>query len=205
VLQELSGEVLQVLPLDPGRTYLGRDEGDLLCPDDAAMSPLHARFLLTDDARLLVRDLGSTNGVFLRCRGEAPLLDGDRFLVGSQLFSFHDRWPDAENADDEGTRWLAPEGLAVPHRLVAHGPGDAPVHVHMLDGDYVIGRGSGTPWRDDPRMARQDAEVVVTAEGIHLQELAGSRGAFVRLREETEARDGDALVIGSLLFQVRAC
>ena len=203
VLQDFAGTVLQILALGAGRTYLGRLEGDLLCPDDPAMSPLHARFHLTEDGRLLVRDLKSTNGTYLRCRDQVDLRDGDRFLVGSQVFSFHDTWPPAGNDADEGTAWLAPAGLAVPHRVVAHGPGDAPIHVHLLEGDWDIGRHVDAPWRDDERMARLHAVVVVTADGTHLRERPGTRGIFLRLRDEAELRDGDVLVIGSLLFQVR--
>jgi pSer/pThr/pTyr-binding forkhead associated (FHA) protein len=48
----------------------GRTEGEVTLPDDRYLSPRHAR-ISRRGGRLFLRDLGSTNGLFLRLRGPA--------------------------------------------------------------------------------------------------------------------------------------
>src|SRR6266566_3346448 len=45
-------------------TAIGRTEGDIRCPDDQFLSPLHAK-LSWEEGRLEVRDLGSRNGTWV--------------------------------------------------------------------------------------------------------------------------------------------
>jgi pSer/pThr/pTyr-binding forkhead associated (FHA) protein len=40
----------------------------------------------SDGARFFLVDLGSSNGTFLRIRGDVELVPGDHFRVGQQLF-----------------------------------------------------------------------------------------------------------------------
>ena len=63
---------------------VGRN-GQLVFPDDPFVSPKHANFFYRD-GRLVVRDEGSLNGVYLRVRGTVELSAGDQFLAGEQLF-----------------------------------------------------------------------------------------------------------------------
>ena len=74
----------QRFPLRPGETLIGRREGDIIFPDDAFLSGLHAR-LLVDPEGVVLEDLRSTNGTFLKVRGTARLEDGDQVLCGSKL------------------------------------------------------------------------------------------------------------------------
>jgi len=74
----------QSFPLRRGETLIGRREGDIVFPDDAFLSGLHAR-LLVDPEGVVLEDLRSTNGTFLKIRGQARLEDGDQVLCGSKL------------------------------------------------------------------------------------------------------------------------
>jgi pSer/pThr/pTyr-binding forkhead associated (FHA) protein len=78
-----------------GRTYelgdevtVGRATGcQVSLPDDTTVSQLHAR-VFRKDGRLMVEDLGSTNGTFLnrkRVTGTHSLRKGDRIQVGSTV------------------------------------------------------------------------------------------------------------------------
>jgi thioredoxin reductase/pSer/pThr/pTyr-binding forkhead associated (FHA) protein len=73
--------------LDRGTLVLGRRADVTLDPDDGALSRRHLA-LKVDGERLLVKDLLSANGTFLRIVGERRLKHGDRFLAGHQLFAF---------------------------------------------------------------------------------------------------------------------
>lgn len=74
----------QSFPLRRGENLIGRREGDIVFPDDAFLSGLHAR-LLVDPEGVVLEDLRSTNGTFLKIRGAAQLEDGDQVLCGSKL------------------------------------------------------------------------------------------------------------------------
>jgi pSer/pThr/pTyr-binding forkhead associated (FHA) protein len=66
---------------------LGRDQGDVVFRDDEYLSPRHA--LLTHEAgRTMLEDLGSTQGTFVRLRGELELRAGDVLRIGAQLLRF---------------------------------------------------------------------------------------------------------------------
>ncbi|MBY0372191.1 GGDEF domain-containing protein, partial [bacterium] len=76
---------------------LGRDAACEICIDDPHVSRVHAEFDLVDGA-LVIRDLGSTNGVFVngnRIR-EQKLSDGDKILVGTRLY-FRFAYQDAQD------------------------------------------------------------------------------------------------------------
>jgi len=64
---------------------LGRERGEIIFPEDGFVSGLHAE-LTHDGARVTLRDLGSSNGTYVRLRREIPLTDGDFLLLGQQLF-----------------------------------------------------------------------------------------------------------------------
>lgn len=52
---------------------------------DPFLSATHARVVRAPDGQCFLHDLGSTNGTWLRIRGEAPLTDGDEVMVGTEL------------------------------------------------------------------------------------------------------------------------
>ncbi|MEM1349124.1 MAG: FHA domain-containing protein [Myxococcota bacterium] len=64
---------------------LGRERGDILFRDDGFVSGVHAR-LMKVDSQVLLKDLGSSNGTYVRIRKERELEDGDLILMGQQLF-----------------------------------------------------------------------------------------------------------------------
>src|SRR5690606_17297565 len=59
--------------------------GALDFSDDPFVSPKHANFFYRD-TKLIVRDEGSLNGVYVRVRGSVDIAPGDSFLAGEQLF-----------------------------------------------------------------------------------------------------------------------
>lgn len=83
-----SGQV-QALTLRPSIT-IGRKPGnDLVLSDDAEVSSQHAALELLDNGRIVLRDLGSTNGTQLNgiaIQGTHPLADGDLVTIGCTEF-----------------------------------------------------------------------------------------------------------------------
>lgn len=70
-----------------GELTVGRRSGDVVIEDDPYLSGTHLR-IRRARGRVILEDLNSTNGVFLRLHEEVELRPGDEILVGGQLFRF---------------------------------------------------------------------------------------------------------------------
>jgi len=64
---------------------LGRERGDVTFLDDGFVSGMHCK-LSVREGRFFLTDLQSTNGSYLRIKGEGILTAGDLLLLGQQLF-----------------------------------------------------------------------------------------------------------------------
>jgi pSer/pThr/pTyr-binding forkhead associated (FHA) protein len=91
---EAWGRLYQRVGTDaPGASYLlsgkgitmGREKGEITFPDDGYVSGKHA-VILRDQGRIILKDLGSSNGTYIRLRAPAPVKEGSHILVGQQLF-----------------------------------------------------------------------------------------------------------------------
>jgi diguanylate cyclase (GGDEF)-like protein len=79
-----------------GRTVkIGRDPAAEIPVDDPHVSRNHAEIVYESPDRIVIRDVGSTNGVFVNGTriSEQALVDGDKVLIGTRLyfkFAFQD-------------------------------------------------------------------------------------------------------------------
>lgn len=87
------GRIIQIL--DDGRTgeirvlagdrcQLGREVGDIVMPSDGFISGRHCVFV-RQGPDVVIQDLGSSNGTYVRVRGEADVQHGDFLLLGNQM------------------------------------------------------------------------------------------------------------------------
>jgi pSer/pThr/pTyr-binding forkhead associated (FHA) protein len=203
-------------------TDIGRVDGGLVIADDRYISPRHARLSLRQGAYHL-RDLGSTNGVFLRIpfaegtsapSGEQPLGDQELFLVGQQVLRFEVVKHAEEGfgvASDNGTLYFgtpaSPRYARLSQRTVE---GVARDVYHVRKNETVIGRESGDiVFTDDPFLSRRHAVLRVhgASSGMRaprrftLADLGSSNGTFLQIREEVRLRPGDHFRIGQQLFR----
>lgn len=72
---------LDVMPVEIGKA------ASLSFEDDDYLSPRHSRLTYVD-GRLLIEDLESINGTFIRVRAPIALTHGDIFLAGRQVIRF---------------------------------------------------------------------------------------------------------------------
>ena len=74
------GKPVVRLRLEPGGppVTIGRAAGNRVLVDDESVSKFHATITLTQDNRIVVADLGSTNGTTIRRRVTHPPAEGDR-------------------------------------------------------------------------------------------------------------------------------
>ena len=68
--------------------FLGRERGDILFPKDGFVSGSHA-VISERGGRVYLKDLGSSNGTFLRIKQEIALRSGDLLLLGRNLLRVH--------------------------------------------------------------------------------------------------------------------
>jgi pSer/pThr/pTyr-binding forkhead associated (FHA) protein len=207
---------------------MGRLEGDVVVPEDRYLSPRHARIFRQVPpngtaprgnlgAGLILRDLGSVNGVYLRIgnalggdgRIEVELLDQDLFLVGQQVLKFE--------AVKDGEDGLGPAGQ---HGTLLFGTPQAPRFAriaqrtvegvtrdlfHIRKVETVLGRESGDiVFTDDPFLSRRHAVIKYDRDKKHflLADLGSSNGTFVQIRGDVGLKSGDQFRIGQQLFRV---
>jgi pSer/pThr/pTyr-binding forkhead associated (FHA) protein len=72
-------------PIPEAGLHLGRERGDVLFPEDGYVSGLHCR-LAWQGGQVLLTDLGSSNGSFIRLLAETEVQNTDILLMGQQLF-----------------------------------------------------------------------------------------------------------------------
>ncbi|MBX3252112.1 MAG: FHA domain-containing protein [Myxococcales bacterium] len=65
--------------------HLGRERGDVIFPEDGYVSGLHCR-IHEEGGKVWLTDVGSSNGTFVRVRGESTVPTGSTLLMGQQLF-----------------------------------------------------------------------------------------------------------------------
>jgi pSer/pThr/pTyr-binding forkhead associated (FHA) protein len=157
---------------------IGRTEGNVIVGEDPYLSPRHVR-LAWEKNKLVLRDLGSTNGVFLRLaplrdtsprRGAdsaevaVPLVDHDLILVGQQVLRF-DILREGEAgfgpAQEHGTLLFgspaAPRYARLSQRTVE---GIARDVYYVRKVETVLGRESGdVVFTEDPFLSRRHAAI----------------------------------------------
>jgi pSer/pThr/pTyr-binding forkhead associated (FHA) protein len=194
--------------LAEGQLDIGRTDGDIVLEDDPYVSPRHAR-LRRHEGNWTLRDLDSTNHVYVRLRRPHPLRDGDLLLLGLEVLQFQ--------TVSDGERGL---GHAIQHGTYVFGSPATPRRArlcqrtvegvirdvyHVFRDETVIGRELGDiVFTADPFLSRRHAAVrrnPVTSE-FSLMDLESSNGTYVAIRGEVGITNGDYLRIGQHLFRV---
>lgn len=184
--------------------FAGRQEGPILFPEDTWLSARHANFFYQGD-RLVVRDEGSANGVYLRIRQPVELQPGEHFLCGEQVFRLDRMPPDTSGPEEDGTAFYASPRRPSPFRVVQILRGGAEGMVFCArDNAVQIGReNSDMNFPDDVYMSGNHARVEMSGSGaFSLADSNSKNGTFVRIDGEQELKHGDYLFLGHQLLRV---
>ncbi|MEM1415043.1 MAG: FHA domain-containing protein [Myxococcota bacterium] len=181
----------------------GRGEGVILFPEDAWLSPRHANFIYQGE-KLVVRDEGSTNGVYLRVRGEAPLQAGSLFLCGEQVFRVEGAPADTAGPDPDQTYFYSSPKKPTTCMITQLIEGGYEGMVHCAkEGVVRIGReDADMNFPEDIYMSGSHAEVRAEGGGFKLVDLDSRNGTYVRIQGEHELQHGDYLFLGHQLLRV---
>ena len=187
-------------------TTLGRSTGGLFA-SDAYLSPNHTTFAFKGE-KLVAKDEGSLNGLYLRIERNAPteLKDGNIFRIGQEIIRFEAIGkPEARKPD--------------PHNGVHVMGGPNPNYLGRVC--LVIGRTTTGNCFCVPaaglHMGRERGDIVFPEDGyvsglhcrlhgengrIYLTDLGSSNGTFIRVNGEAPLRSGSLLLMGQQLFRV---
>jgi pSer/pThr/pTyr-binding forkhead associated (FHA) protein len=182
----------------------GRRDGQIVFPDDAWLSPRHANFVYRGD-KLVVRDEGSRNGVYMRLRGQAVIEPGDSFLAGEQVFRL-DRTPgDSAGPDPDMTYFYSSPRRPSPFRIsqLLRGGGEGVV-MCARENQATVGREDcDLNFPEDVFMSASHARIAVSPDGsFALIDNNSKNGTYLRIRGERELSHGDYVFLGKQLLRV---
>ena len=181
---------------------VGRN-GQLVFPDDPFVSPKHANFFYRD-GKLVVRDEGSLNGVYIRVRGTVEIAPGDTFLAGEQLFRLDATPRASDGVDPDGTYFYSSPKHPSPFRLTQVLQGGAVGMTVCARGTSLqIGReGGDLNFPVDLYMSGSHCRLEEVGGKFTLTDLNSRNGTYVRIKSERELTHGDYLFIGRKLLRV---
>lgn len=206
VLIEEGGVEVQRFERKQTSTSIGRLDGDITFPDDQFMSPLHAK-LSWEEGRLEVRDLGSRNGTWVFLEAPYRLLDGDQFLIGSQVIRFRRLgYPGPHAPDADATKRM---GSLTPSADIASltqlrsdsssrdtiqlSPG-RDVHIGRERGDWIF------PY--DPSMSAQHATVRSEDADFVLLDDHSRNGVAIAARGAMVLQHGSRIMVGDKVLRI---
>lgn len=182
----------------------GRADGQILFPEDVWLSPKHANFLYRGE-KLVVRDEGSLNGVYLRVRQPTPIEPGDHFLCGDQVFRLEATPRDTAGPEADQTFFYSSPRRPSPFRIVQVLRGGATGIVFCARENVVtIGREENDlNFPDDVYMSGKHARIELAPTGkFSLVDNSSKNGTYQRIRGERELVHGDYLFLGKQLLRV---
>ncbi|MBX3207494.1 MAG: FHA domain-containing protein [Labilithrix sp.] len=194
--------------LPGGTVTVGRETGSIFA-GDSYLSPRHATFKQTP-GRITVKDEASLNGVYKKLVRDVPveLHPNDMFRIGQEIIKFEPLASQPVGADGVERLGSPAKGYVGRIALVigrdvtgnAFPIPETGVHLGRERGDvlfpedgYVSGLHCRLSW--EPAATGQGGRLMLT-------DLGSSNGSFLRLREETDIKGGDVLLMGQQLFRV---
>jgi hypothetical protein len=178
---------------------IGRGSGPLF-DQDGYLSPNHASLKL-ENGRVLLTDVNSLNGVFVKISGEVSLEPGNIFRIGQELLRF-DVIYEPEVCDD-GTEIMGSPNPGYWGRLsLIAGPDIDGSAFPLMGEEMMIGRERGDIlFPDDGYVSGIHAKIAINSEGYTLADLNSSNGTFMKIGEPTVIKSGTFILMGQQLFR----
>jgi pSer/pThr/pTyr-binding forkhead associated (FHA) protein/ribosomal protein L40E len=181
---------------------VGRN-GQLVFPDDPYVSPKHANFFYRD-GKLVVRDEGSLNGVYVRVRGTVDIVPSDTFLAGEQVFRLEATPRASDGQEGDGTYFYSSPKHPSPFRIaqLLHGGGHG-MTVCARGTSLQIGReGGDLNFPTDLYMSGSHCRIEEHGGKFTLTDMNSRNGTYVRIKGERDLTHGDYVFIGRKLLRV---
>jgi pSer/pThr/pTyr-binding forkhead associated (FHA) protein len=195
-------------PIPANGLNIGRAKNSADFPGLASMAVRHLRFGY-DAGPLVVEDLGSLNGVYVRLAEPVELADGMRFRIGSQVIEFRraepfEPEPPLRSEDDEEFYCRDLEPLGYLDLIRPNGrPGlRFPITKQT---PTIIGRegqGVDITLAGDKRVSALHAQIRLDDGRFVLDDMKSRNGTFVHVLGTRPLHSGDVILAGRVLFRV---
>lgn len=183
-------------------TIVGREAAGPFS-SDSYLSPQHAQFHFSPEG-LVVKDLDSLNGIYIRIAPEDPveLSDGSVFRIGQEILRF-EAMPDPQQTPD-GTEVMGSPNPGYVGRI------------RLVIGRETYGNTYGIP-AQGLHLGRERGDIIFPEDGyvsglhcrIHqeggrtlLTDVGSSNGTFLRVESDAKVPVGSLLLMGQQLFRV---
>ncbi len=181
----------------------GRADAQILFPEDMWLSPRHANFIYRGE-KLVVRDEGSANGVYVRVRGTVPIKVGQAFLCGEQVFRLDGTPKDTSGPEPDQTYFYSSPKRTSPFRItqLLEGGVDGMVFCARDDGARIGREDADLNFPEDIFMSGAHAKVAPAGDGFTLTDEDSRNGTYIRIDGEHELSHADYLFLGHQLLRV---
>jgi pSer/pThr/pTyr-binding forkhead associated (FHA) protein len=213
---DVSGEWIDYAPIHATGLNVGRSKQSSDHPGLGTMAARHMRLAFID-GKLVVEDLGSLNGVYLRVTAPVELADGMRFRVGVQVIEFRAPEPfesPAPAVSEDGEEFCSkdpePYGaldlirpnnrvglrfpITSPDRTVIGRESSGKLEGHRIGVNLVLA--------NDAMISGIHAQVRRSGATFYLEDLGSRNGTFIHVLGSRPVRPGDVLQAGRVLFRV---
>lgn len=181
--------------VDSPRFLVGRENCDLEL-SDRFVERWHVQ-LFERDGALVLQDLGSRNGVYLRIADDLALEDGDQLIIGEQRFEFRTSWDEPDKRRPGDPDALGASWAGNPVRLIRLMEGDQVGGVYPLGQRVTLGaHGADLSFPEDSLLGSPHAVVRRDQERYLLRDLDSDNGTFIRIADAVELIDGDCFMVG---------
>ena len=180
-----------------GTTLVGRSEGDITFASDRYLSPRHFE-LQGSQGQIVVRDLGSHNGTFLRIRKPALVGARNLLLVGHQLLRVRQVKPVGPSVDASDTVLRGSAVRATEWALEQLGPDGQVRDVHHLGPTgCTVGRSRGDiRYPLDTFLSTEHTRLELANRRLKVSDLGSANGTWLRLEMPYALQPDDELMAG---------
>jgi hypothetical protein len=195
-------------PIHANGKKVGRSKENADIQGLGSMAVRHMKFRYERGNVLVVEDLGSLNGVYLRTTSPVELTEGQRFRVGNQVIEFRHAGtfePAAPLTSEDGEEFCSRDLMPLAYLDLIRPDGRPGLRFPITRETTVIGREGPSPQialTGDNSVSATHAQVRLHGGSFVLEDLRSRNGTFVRVEGSCVVKTGDILLAGRVLFRV---
>lgn len=190
----------QCYSLGDKENVIGRDEGTILFPKSQYISKRHCK-IYYHQQKIVVDDLGSMNGTYLKLRKPYLLKDGDIFSVGKQIFQFRLLKKTEKSIVPKRITGAFLPSEFVPKAKLVYFIEQGGYDITLLQNKVILGRESGSiVFSEDTTLSPQHASIYTHKSGYILQDLDSEFGTWIRITRPSILKNNDMFRVGEHIF-----
>lgn len=182
----------------------GRDNAEIVFAEDPWVSARHANFIYRGD-KLVVRDEGSVNGIYVRLKQPTRVEPGTQFLCGEQIFRVDLAASDTAGPEPDQTYFYSSPRRPSEFRVtqIINGGAEGMVCCSR-DNEVTIGREEcAMNFPEDIFMSAAHLKVTMDGDGhLNVVDTDSKNGTYLRVKSEQELAHSDYLFVGRQLLRV---